>query len=62
MLLPQLLIGCLLGEFSIVSGHCLHHSYLGSSHQSVSWAAVCYSSLQGIMAFCAELACKQKGL
>lgn len=51
---------CLLGEFSVMSRHCLHHSFLGSSHQSVSWATKCYRSLQGITAFCAELACQQR--
>ena len=51
---------CLLGEFSVISGHCLHHSFLGNSHQSVSWATRCYRSLQGIMAFCAGLACKRR--
>lgn len=58
--LLRLLLGAL-GEFPVNGRHCLHHSYLGSSHQSVSWATTCYSSLQDITAFCAELACAQKG-
>lgn len=59
MLLPHFLMAASWTSF-VMSGHCLHHSYLGNSHESVCWATRCYSSLQGITAFCAELACKQK--
>lgn len=54
------LCDCLFGEFFVIGGHCLHPSYRGSLRPCVSWATRCYCSLQGITAFCAELACKQR--